>query len=102
MKQFHEPAAGTDEDEDVTVPHFALHLLMYHSAQRADALAHVCPARTQEVAHRVVQVKHGRPGDFGLTLPSVSLLNRFRSGHEVRWETAAQHHAATVLLGKDP
>jgi len=32
MKQFHEPAAGTDEDEDITVPHFTVHLLMYHSA----------------------------------------------------------------------
>ena len=32
MKQFHEPAAGTDEDEDITVLHLALHFLMYHSA----------------------------------------------------------------------
>lgn len=65
MKQLHEPAAGTDEDEDITILHFAVHLLMHHSAQRTDTLAHICPARTQEVAHRVVQVKHGRLEDFG-------------------------------------
>ena len=65
MKQLHEPAAGTDEDEDIAVLHFAVHLLMHHSAQRTDTLAHICPARTQEVAHRVVQVKHGRLEDFG-------------------------------------
>ena len=65
MKEFHESAAGTDEDEDITVPHFTVHFLMYHSAQRTDTLAHICPDRTQEVAHRVVQVKHGRLEDFG-------------------------------------
>ena len=102
MKQFHEPAAGTDKDEDIAVLHFTFHLLMHHPAQRTDAFAHVRPARTQEVAHRVVQVKHGRPGDFGSTLPSVSLQNRSRSGHEGHWETAAPRHAAIVLPGKAP
>ena len=102
MKQFHEPAAGTDEDEDIAVLHLALHLLMYHSAQRTDPLAHIRPARTQEVAHRVVQVKHGRLQDFWSTAPSVSLQNRFRSGHEGRWETAPPRYAAIVLLGKTP
>ena len=97
MKQFHEPAAGADEDEDIPVPHFAVHLLMYHSAKRADTFTHICPARTQEVAHRVVQVKHGRFEDFGRIVPSVSLLNRFRSGHEDRLETERTHHAALVL-----
>lgn len=102
MKQFHEPAAGTDEDEDVAVPHFAVHLFMYHSAQRTDTFAHIRPARTQEVAHRVVQVKHGRFEDFGRIVPSVSLLNRFRSGHEDHWETEPPHHAVFVLLGRFP
>ena len=102
MKQFHEFAAGADEDEDITVLHLALHLFMYHSAQRTDTLAHVRLARTQEVAHRVVQIKHGRRGDFGPTLPSASLPTRGRSGHEDRWETAAQHHEGPVLQGKIP
>ena len=102
MEQFHEPTAGADEDEDITVPHLAFHLLVYHPAQRTDALAHVRPAGTQEVAHRVIQVKHGRLQDFGPTLPSVSLPNRSRSGHEDRWETAPPHHEATALQGKIP
>ena len=102
MKQFHEPAAGADEDEDITVLHFTLHFLMYHSAQRTDTFTHICPAWTQEVAHRVVQVKHGRLEDFGSILPSISLRNRSRSGHEGHWETAVPHHAEIVLLGKTP
>ena len=39
---------------------------MYHSAQQTDILVHICSARTQEVAHRVVQVKHGPSKTFGL------------------------------------
>ena len=100
MKQFHEPAARTDEDEDITVLHFTVHLFMYHSAQRTDTFAHICPARTQEVAHRVVQVKHGRLEDFGSTLPSVSSRIRSRSGHGDHWETAGPHHVGLVLQRK--
>lgn len=69
MKQFHEFAAGADEDEDITVLHFTVHLFMYHSAQRTDTFAHICNARTQEVAHSVVQVKHGRLQDFWSIIP---------------------------------
>ena len=87
MKQLHKPAVGADEDEDIAVLHLTFHLFMHHPAQRTDALAHVRPAGTQEVAHRVVQVKHGRPADFGSTLPSTASLSRFQSGHGVRWET---------------
>lgn len=36
----------------------------------ADTFAHICPARTQDIAHRVVQVKHGRFEDFWGTVPS--------------------------------
>ena len=64
MKQFHEFSAGADEDEYIAVLHFALHLLMNQPAQRTDTLAHIRPAGAQEVAHCVVQVKHGRLGDF--------------------------------------
>ena len=102
MKEFHEFAAGTDEDEDITVLHFTFHSLMYHSAQRTDPLTHICPARTQEVAHCIVQVKHGRLEDFGSILPSVSLQNRSRSGHGDHWETAVPHHEVLVLQGKTP
>lgn len=76
--------------------HFTVHLFMYHSAQRTDTFAHICPARTQEVAHRVIQVKHGRFEDFGWTVPSVSLLNRFRSRHEDHWET--EYHTMWYLF----
>ena len=63
MKQFHEFAVGADKDEHVTVPHFALHLLMHQSAQRTDALTHIRSAGTQKVAHRIVQAKHGHLQD---------------------------------------
>lgn len=100
MKQFHEFSAGADEDEHIAVLHFAIHLFMYQSAQRTDSLAHICPAGAQEVAHCVVQVKHGRPEDFGSTVPSTDSQIRSRSGHEDHWETVLPHHAALVLQGK--
>lgn len=83
--------------------HLTFHLFMHHPAQRTDALAHVRPAGTQEVAHRVVQVKHGPPADFGSTLPSTASLSRFQSGHGVRWETTRTRrkepvHPRTILL----
>ena len=43
---------------------------MSKSAQRTDTLAHIRPAGTQKVAHRVVQTKHGSLGDFGAKVPS--------------------------------
>ena len=109
MKQLHKPAVGADEDEDIAVLHLTFHLFMHHPAQRTDALAHVRPAGTQEVAHRVVQVKHGlqvkhgHPADFGSTLPSTVALSRFQSGHGVRWETTRPRrkepvHPRTILL----
>lgn len=96
MKQFHKFAAGSDKDEHVTVPHFAFHLLMHQSAQRTDALAHICPAGTQEVAHRVVQAKHGHLQDYGSAVPSTVSRIRSRSGHGVRWEKARLHPAVPV------
>ena len=62
MEQLHQPAAPPDEDEHVAVAHVALHPLMHHAAERADALAHVCPSRTEKVAHRVVKAEHGKKG----------------------------------------
>lgn len=100
MEQLHEFAAGPDEDEDITVLHFALHLFMDQTAERTDSFAHVSPAGTQEVAHRVVQAKHGRLGDFGSTVPPVASQTRFRSGHEGRWETAEPRLGALVLPRK--
>lgn len=44
MKQFHEPTAGGDED--ISVLHFTVHLLMYHSTQLADIPTYIYPART--------------------------------------------------------
>ena len=96
MKQFHELAAGPDKDERVAVPHLAPHPLMHQSAQRADALAHIRPAGTQEVAHRIVQAKHGHLRDYGLTVPSTVSRIRPRSGHGVRWETVRIHPAVPV------
>ena len=96
MEQFHEFAAGSDKDEHVTVPHFALHLLMHQSAQRTDALAHVCPAGTQKVAHRIVQTKHGSFRDYGLAVPLTASRIRSRSGHGDRWGKARLHPAAPV------
>ncbi len=102
MKQLHKFTAGSDEDEHIAVLHFALHLLMYQTAQRTDTLAHICPAGTQEVAHRVVQTKHGRLGDFGSTVPSVSSQTRYRSVRGDRWETAGTCPAASVLPRTTP
>ena len=62
MEQLHQSAAGTDEDKDIAVAHIAPHPLVYDTAQRADALAHVCAAGTKEVAHRIVKAEHGREG----------------------------------------
>ncbi len=102
MKQLHDPAAGSDEDEDITVLHFALHPFMYQTAQRTDSLAHICPAGAQEVAHRVVQAKHGYSGGFGTVIPSVISQTRSRSGHGVRWGTAGTHLEVVVLPGPLP
>lgn len=102
MEQLHEFTAGPDEDEDITVLHFALHLFMDQTAERTDSFAHVRPAGTQEVAHRVVQAKHGCFGDFGSTVPPVASQTRFQSGHEDRWEIAGPRLVALVLPGKIP
>ena len=59
---------------------------MSKSAQRTDTLAHIRPAGTQKVAHRVVQTKHGSLGDFGAKVPSTISLIHFQNGHGVRWE----------------
>ena len=96
MKQFHEFAVGPDKDEHVTVPHFALHRLMHQSAQRTDALAHICPAGAQKVAHRIVQAKHGYLQDYGSAVPSTVSWIRSRSEHGVRWEKARLHPAVPV------
>ena len=81
VTQLHEFAAGADEDEDIAVLHLIFHLLMYQPAQRTDPLAHIRSAGAQEVAHRVVQAKHGYLAGFGSTLPSVISQTRSRSGH---------------------
>lgn len=96
MKQFHQFAVGPDKDEHVTVPHLALHLLMHQPAQRTDALAHICPAGTQKVAHRIIQAKHGCFQDYGLAVPSTVSRIRSRSGHGVRWGKARLHPAVPV------
>ena len=59
MQQLHQTAAPADEDEYVTIAYVALHLLMHHTAERADALAHISPPWTQKVAHSVIQAEHG-------------------------------------------
>ena len=59
MKQLHQPAAGTDEDENVAIAHIAPHTLMHYTAQRTDALAHIRTPRTQVIPHRVIQAEHG-------------------------------------------
>ena len=68
MKQLHQLAALTDEDEHVAIPDLTLHPLMYHPAQRADALAHICPSRAQVVPHRVVKAEHDQR-DSWLIIP---------------------------------
>ena len=75
---------------------------MSQPAQRTDALAHIRPAGAQEVAHRVVQAKHGRLGDFGSTTPGAASLIRSRSGHGVRWETTRSRPEAPGLLRSIP
>ena len=62
MEQLHQAAALANEDEQVAVLHVAPHPLMRHPAQRADTLAHVRPAKTQIIAHRVVKAEHGSSG----------------------------------------
>ena len=88
MKQPHQLAAASYEDEHVTVPDTALHPLVYHAAQRTDSLAHVRPARAQIVAHRVVKAEHDRKG-FSPTIPSAHTLYLYQSGREGRSETEA-------------
>ena len=70
---------------------------MSKSAQRTDTLAHIRPAGTQKVAHRVVQTKHGRLGDFGAKVPSTISLIHFQNGHGVRWEIAKIHPVTLVF-----
>ena len=70
---------------------------MNQAAQRTDTFAHIRPAGAQEVAHRVVQAKHGCLGDFESTIPSVDSRTRYRSGHEARSETAGPHLAPPAL-----
>lgn len=59
MKQFHQFTVAADEDEDIPVPHIRPHLLLDTPDQRIDSLAHVSAARTQMVAHRIVEKEHG-------------------------------------------
>ena len=75
---------------------------MSKSAQRTDTLAHIRPAGTQKVAHRVVQTKHGSLGDFGAKVPSTISLIHFQNGHGVRWETTRSRPEAPGLLRSIP
>ena len=92
-EQFHQFAALADEDEHVAVLHVTPHPLMHHPAQRADALAHIRPARAQVVAHRVVKAEHGSRG-FCPTSHEARPPCRCRSGHGGRWGTGASHRTA--------
>ena len=76
----HQTAATPDEDEHIAVLHLTLHPLMHHPAQRTDTLAHICPAGTQIVAHRVVKAEHGSRG-FCPTNHAAIPLCRCQSGH---------------------
>ena len=86
MEQLHQLAALADEDEHVTITHVAFHLLMHHTAERTDALTHVCPPWAQVVAHRVIQAEHGQTGSCSI-IPEVHFLFHCQSGHEDHWET---------------
>ena len=102
MKKLHESAAGTDEDEDITVLYFTLHPFMHQTAQRTDALAHIRPAGTQEVAHCIVQTKHDRCEDFDPVLPSTIPQTHYRNGREARRETVMLRHEGMALQMKSP
>lgn len=64
VKQLHEFAAVTYENENISVLHLAIHPIVHQPAQRADTFTHICPARAQKVAHCVIQTKHEPLGDF--------------------------------------
>jgi len=93
MEQLHQAAAMSDEDEHVAVLHVASHPLMHHPAQRADALAHISPPRTQVVAHRVIKAEHGLQG-FCPTIHAAHPQCRSRNGHADHWETEVSHRTA--------
>lgn len=59
MQELHQPPSAADEDEHIAVAHVRTHLLLLHSDQRVDSLAHVRASRTQVIAHRVVKAEHG-------------------------------------------
>lgn len=65
MRQLHQFTAAAYEDEHIPVPDIRPHLLFDNSDKRVDSLAHVCPARTKMVAHRIVETEHGSIHAFG-------------------------------------
>lgn len=76
LKQLHEFAAGTYENENISVLHLAIHPIVHQPTQRTDALTHICPAGAQKVAHCIIQTKHECLVNFVSTLPSVNSLTR--------------------------
>ena len=87
MKELHQFTIAADEDEHVTVLYATAHTLVYHTAERADALAHIRPARAKEVTHRIIQAEHGSR-DKRLSSGKPSLPCRFQDRHELHWGTA--------------
>lgn len=64
MQQLHGSPCPVDEDKDVSLAQAVPHMVLDHPAQRVHTLAHVRLPRAEEVAHAVIQAKHGRKG-FG-------------------------------------
>lgn len=59
MEELHQLTAAANEDEYITVPDTAAHTLVYHTAEGTDTLAHISPAGTEEIPHRIIQAEHG-------------------------------------------
>ena len=87
MKELHQFTTAADEDEHVTILHATAHTFMHHTAERTDTLAHVRPAGTKEVAHRIIQAEHGSK-EKRLSSGKRFLPCHFQDRHEPHWEIA--------------
>lgn len=59
VQKLHQLPAAAYKDEDIAVAHIGAHTLLDNPDQRVDSLAHIGAARTQMIAHRIVQTEHG-------------------------------------------
>lgn len=81
MEELHQLAAAADKYEHIPILHATAHTLMHHTAQGADTFAHVGFSGTEEVAHCIIQAKHGRK-DKKLLIGKRSLPFLFQGTHE--------------------